>query len=76
MSSVVSSVAPDLNLGLIESTIIVDAIYNLFTSFLFHFNVKLSNKFHTRENLFITTIIHHHSVPGDVTHVTKQIFWF
>ena len=33
---VVSSVAPDLNLGLIESTIIVDAIYNLFTSFPFH----------------------------------------
>ena len=34
--AVVSSVAPDLNLDLIESTIIVDAIYNLFTSFPFH----------------------------------------
>ena len=27
-----------------------------------------------RENLFITSIIHHHSVPGDVTHVTSFSF--
>ena len=76
-SIVVSSVSPGLNLGLIVEHCILLILYTIYLQ-AFHFTDKhkLTNKFHMRENLLITTIIYHYSVPGDVTHVTKQIFWF
>ena len=76
-ATVVSSVAADLNLRLIVEHYILLILYTIYLqAFNFTDKHKLSNKFHMRENLSITTIIHHYSVPGDVTQVTKQIFWF
>ena len=73
-----SSVAPDLNLGLVVKHYILFILCKiLFTGFPIPLtNIIISNKFHRRENLFIFTIMHRYSVPGDVTHVIRQIFWF
>ena len=77
MPTVVFSVAPTLIRSYHGALYIVDTIYNfIYRLFIPLTNILLSNNFHTRENLFITTITHHYSVPGDVTQVTKQIFCF
>ena len=63
---VMFSVAPDLNFSLtVEHYILLILCTFLFTGFPVPLtNTKLSDKFHTRENLFIITIIYHYSVPG------------
>ena len=70
-----TSVALDFSLSLTKRTrYIVDTRYSI--QFIYKLsipltNIILSNRFLGREKL-----IHHYSVPGDVTQVTKQIFWF